>query len=133
MVIIERVVKLKEILAIKTSSPKEIIDALKELEKRTPSKDVLMETKIGHAVNKLRKHENIDVSRLASVVVKKWKGFYREINIRQPLEVKTDLRTRKFREKSKSFFAEALNIEVSYIEMFQMLLLRIIKVIVFYQ
>lgn len=107
-------VKLKDELLNEATPAEQIISALNELERRTPSKEVLIETKVGHVVNRLRKHSNAEIKEKARIVLKKWKSFYREISTRQPLEVRADLKTERFRIKSRNLLGKALDVEVIF-------------------
>ena len=90
----------------------QLISCLTKLETRIPSKDVLLETKLGHVVNKLRKHESNEVQKLARNVFKKWKHFYMEKDARQPIEVRSDKKTLLFRTKARQLIAAGLRTEV---------------------
>jgi len=72
----------------------------------------LIETKIGHTVNKLRSHSDSHVKEQARHLLKKWKGFYRVVNARQSLEVRSDLKTEQYRSKAKRLLAKAFAVEV---------------------
>uniref|UniRef100_M4BUU7 TFIIS N-terminal domain-containing protein n=1 Tax=Hyaloperonospora arabidopsidis (strain Emoy2) TaxID=559515 RepID=M4BUU7_HYAAE len=51
----------------------EALEVLRALEKSAITYDVLKETKMGHTVGKLRKHENEKIASLARLLVKSWK------------------------------------------------------------
>lgn len=53
----------------------EALDVLRALEGATVTYAVLKETKMGHTVGKLRKHENEKIAALARVLVKSWKSM----------------------------------------------------------
>ena len=110
--VVEKVYQQKEILKNETSSTSLLCSTLKELQRTIPPKAVLLETKIGHVVNKLRHHSNQPVKEQARLLLKKWKGFYRELNARPELEVRSDLLTEKYRTKAKQLLAKALQVKV---------------------
>lgn len=51
------------------------LDVLRTLDKTTVTVTMLKETKIGHTVGKLRKHENEKIANLAKSLVKTWKSM----------------------------------------------------------
>lgn len=53
----------------------EALDVLRTLEKRTITYAILKETKLGHTVGKMRKHENEKIANQAKVLVKSWKSM----------------------------------------------------------
>lgn len=53
----------------------EALDVLHTLEKSTITYAILKETKLGHTVGKMRKHENEKLSNQAKVLVKSWKSM----------------------------------------------------------
>ena len=114
VVIVEKVQKQKDILKSTASPPPLICSTLKELHQSIPPRAVLLQTKIGHVVNKLRYHNDTSVKEQARLVLKKWKGFYRELNNRQELDVRSDLTTERFRSKAKQLIGKALGLKVVY-------------------
>ena len=112
MVIVEKVQTQKDVLKNEASSASLICSTLKELHQSIPSKGVLLQTKIGHVVNKLRYHADPSVKEQARLLLKKWKGFYRELNARQELEVRSDLATERYRSKAKALIAKATGLKV---------------------
>jgi len=113
VVVVEEIKQAKSILSIPNQRTDQIITCLRNLSKRTPSKEVLLETKIGHVINKLRRHENEEVKSLARNILKSWKQFYRDIKQRQPIEVRCDKQTETFRKKAKTLIAQALGLDAS--------------------
>ncbi|GMF27879.1 unnamed protein product [Phytophthora lilii] len=53
----------------------EALDVLRALEKTSVTYAILKETKLGHTVGKLRKHENEKIASLARLLVKSWKNM----------------------------------------------------------
>jgi len=53
----------------------EALDVLRALEQASVTYAVLKETKMGHTVGKLRKHENEKIASLARLLVKSWKNM----------------------------------------------------------
>lgn len=113
VVVVERIYQAKAILSVENQRIDEMVSALKELDNCTPSKEVLLETKIGHTVNKLRKHADKNIKELATNVLSRWKLFYRELKQRQPIEVRCDLKTEQFRKKARKLLSTALMLDVS--------------------
>lgn len=111
VVIVEQVHRQKEILKNAETTPQFLISTLKDLHKAIPSKSVLLETKVGHVVNKLRHHSDPEVKEQARLLLKKWKKFYREINARQPIDVRSDLKTEQFRTKARHLLGKAIGIK----------------------
>lgn len=52
-----------------------VLDMLRTLEKTTVTVTMLKETKLGHTVGKLRKHENEKIATIAKSLVKAWKNM----------------------------------------------------------
>ena len=67
---------------------------------------------IGHTVNKLTKHEDLDVSTLAANIVKEWKRVYEEKMDRPMIEVKSDHKTQKIRDSGRRLLTEAVKASV---------------------
>ena len=70
-------------------------------------------TLTGHTINKLTKHEDSEVSTLASDIVKEWKRVYEEKMDRPMIEVKSDHQTQKIRDSGRRLLSEALKTTVS--------------------
>ncbi|XP_002160057.3 transcription elongation factor A N-terminal and central domain-containing protein 2 [Hydra vulgaris] len=113
VVVVEEMIHVKNILSMPEQTIDQLVSCLTNLENRIPSKEVLLETKLGHVINKLRKHEAEEVQQLAQKVLQKWKQFYKNINARQPIEVKSDKKTFLFRAKAKSLIASGLKTELN--------------------
>ena len=103
----------KAVLSVENQRLDQIIKYLEKLEKCTPSKEVLLETKIGHVLNKLRKHDEVAVRELATKIFKNWKQFYRERKQRQSIEVRSDAKTELLRMKARRMIADSLKLNVS--------------------
>lgn len=64
----------------------------------------------GHAVNKLTKHKDKDVSSLATQIVKSWKRHFKEKLDRPMIEVKSDRKTEGIRQSARNLLASALQV-----------------------
>ena len=90
-----------------------IKNALQELKNVTPSKEILLATKIGHKVNALRQHEDETVKKLARQILKDWKKFYRDQRQRPVIEVRSDARSEMLRMKARKLIADSMEKNVS--------------------
>lgn len=86
--------------------------ALEELKDIKPSKEILLRTKIGHRVNKLRANENAAVRKVASEVFKDWRKFYKDMRYRPSIEVRCDAKTELLRMKARKLLADGLRLKV---------------------
>lgn len=87
--------------------------ALEELKDIKPSKEILLRTKIGHRVNKLRANENAAVRKVASEVFKDWRKFYKDMRYRPSIEVRCDAKTELLRMKARKLLADGLRLKVT--------------------
>ncbi|XP_013415235.1 transcription elongation factor A N-terminal and central domain-containing protein 2 isoform X2 [Lingula anatina] len=81
---------------------------MSNLEEKIPSRQVMVDTQIGHTINKMRKHEDKDIALAAKKVYFKWKTFFKEKRDKPKIEVRSDLKTEKMREAGRKFIKEAL-------------------------
>lgn len=77
-----------------------------------PSKEILLKTKIGHRINKLRTSQNTNVRKLASEVFKDWRQFYKGQRQRETIEVRCDAKTELLRMKARKLLADSLHLKV---------------------
>jgi hypothetical protein len=63
-------------------------------------------------VNKLRKHEDVDIRRAARGVYVKWKGHFISHAERPVIEVMCDTKTETLRSSGRRLLAGALSLEV---------------------
>ena len=113
MVVVEEIKHAKTVLSVPGQRVEVILESLRKLQKRIPSREILLETKIGHVVNKLRKHNHGDVKKIARSILKSWKQYYREVKQRQPVEVRCDTNVENFRDKARTMISEAIGCDVS--------------------
>ena len=113
MVVVEEIKHAKTVLSVPGQRVEVILESLRKLQKRIPSREILLETKIGHVVNKLRKHNHGDVKKIARSILKSWKQYYREVKQRQPMEVRCDTNVENFRDKARTMISEAIGCDVS--------------------
>lgn len=112
VVVVEDIQRLKCELECDSSSPETILSALKVLGAKNLSKDVLLSTKIGHTVNRLRRQgSNEAIKEQAKLVFRRWRGFVRDSEKEKPLiEVRCDKKTEVLRGKARQFLVDALEV-----------------------
>lgn len=113
VVVVEEVRRLKSKLVLESSTNEELVETLNKLGLKIPPRHVMLDTKIGKVVNKLRKHEDSDVRRAARRVYIKWKDHFVSHAERPVIEVTCDTKTEKMRTAGRKFLAEALSVEES--------------------
>uniref|UniRef100_K1QGN9 Uncharacterized protein C1orf83 n=1 Tax=Magallana gigas TaxID=29159 RepID=K1QGN9_MAGGI len=111
VVVVEDIKRAKAILKEPNTTVEQMIECLSGLEKKIPSRKVLLETKIGNVINKLRKHENDEIRKHARQVYVKWKTHFVEHRDRPQIEVQFDLKTEKTRKAGRKFISEALELQ----------------------
>ncbi|XP_005099241.1 transcription elongation factor A N-terminal and central domain-containing protein 2 [Aplysia californica] len=111
VVVIEEIKRMKAKLKLPNQSKPVMLECLKELGKKIPPRHVLVDTKIGHIVNKLKKHPDEDISRQAKRVYIKWRAFFEEHVDKPQIEVKCDKKAENMRLRGKTYLSEALGLE----------------------
>ncbi|KAH3749058.1 transcription elongation factor A N-terminal and central domain-containing protein 2-like [Dreissena polymorpha] len=111
VVVIDDVLRHKSRLQLATSSKEEKLNSLEQLGKKIPPRHVMMDTKIGKVINKLRKSEDADIRRAAKKVYVKWKTHFVDHIERPMIEVKCDLKTETTRTKARNLLCNALKVE----------------------
>ncbi|OXB64584.1 hypothetical protein ASZ78_016036 [Callipepla squamata] len=115
VVVLEDIKRWKAMLELPGQPKENLMEALGELKKKIPSKEVLLSTQIGRTVNKMRKHSDRDVAGLAKDVYVEWRAFIKHHSDRPSIEVKSDPKTEAFRKKARKLLCEALDLEVVFI------------------
>lgn len=97
VVVLKEIEKCKKILEDETSEVERIKEAIDSLGAKTPSREIIRKTGLGHILNDLRGHEDAEVQEKAKNVYKKWKSFLKERENKPLLRVKGDKATEKYR------------------------------------
>jgi len=111
VVVIEDIERLKVKLKHPNQNKTILIRSLKELGKKIPPKHVLLSTKIGRVVNKLKKHDDEEVSKEAKHVYIRWRTHFEQFAEKPKIEVKCDKKSEDMRMRGKTFLSDSLGIE----------------------
>ncbi|XP_029639141.1 transcription elongation factor A N-terminal and central domain-containing protein 2 [Octopus sinensis] len=107
----DEIASIKEKLCVKDQNETVLLECLEILSKKIPSRKIIIESKIGRIVKRLRCHKDTKVRQLAQRVCKEWNNFFKTQNNLVPVEVKYDLVTTKKRETVKKFIAQSFELE----------------------
>nr|XP_002730579.1 PREDICTED: transcription elongation factor A N-terminal and central domain-containing protein 2-like [Saccoglossus kowalevskii] len=110
VVVVEDILRMKAVLELENQTEENLLKALQELRQKTPSREILSSTKIGHTLNTIRKHSSKEVAALAKDIRNDWKKFIKDRSDKGIIEVRSDAKTEKQRSAGKRLLAGVLEV-----------------------
>lgn len=98
---------------ITNTDEKEINNVLDELSKKTPSKDVLKQTRLGYILKELSNRDQLpkSVRKKAGRLREKWKDFHKRLLLAPRYDVKCDKPTNESRTRARQSLTSAFQID----------------------
>jgi hypothetical protein len=108
---IDEITRIANILKDEKSTENQILNAIEQLSYKTPSKEVLMQTKLGFILKDISKNEDLkqDIRIKAASVRKEWKEFHKNLLLAEKLDVKCDKPTTEKRQNAKTTLLKSIN------------------------